>query len=770
MAARERCAEHVAEAAPPAVPARRHLRVHGLVQGVGYRPFVHTLAARFGIAGFVRNESGSVVIEAQAPGEALDAFEHALRSQAPARARITAVESVPRAPREEHGFRIEASQGGPDLPVVAADLAACDDCLREILDPADRRYGHAFASCAACGPRYTLITGAPYDRERTTMAGFAMCARCRDEYEDPADRRFHAQTMGCPDCGPELTLLDAAGLPVTGADPLALAARALRDGRIVAIKGLGGYHLACDARSQSAVAALRARKQRQAKPFAIMVADLAAAQALATLNEAEAALLASPERPVVLLSTRPEAALAPGVAPGLQQAGVMLAYTPLHALLTRAAATPRVKTRGNRSQAPLAFEDADARSRRAGIADLFLTHDRPIHARCDDSVARIAGGQPLLLRRARGHAPMPHALPRALAMPTLATGGELKAVFALGTARSAVASGHHGDLGHAACWDDWQRSLAQLLALHALAPRRIVHDLHPDYATTRWARAHGLPCIGVQHHHAHIASCMAEHGLAGEVIGVAFDGSGYGPDGTVWGGEFLLAGYAHYRRAAHLRCVPLPGGEQAVREPWRMALAHACDAGAAPVGPSLAGADTPERGLVLQMIERRLNAPLTSSIGRLFDAIASIAGLCQRTQYEAQAAMLLEEAAVRATGEEAYAFAFDNDELDPRPVILEALADARAGVEPGAIARRFHLGLAQAIADTCARLRDRHGHHRVALGGGVFCNALLTSEATRRLAQRGFEVFRPQAFPPNDGGLALGQLAVAAGLDALGAA
>jgi hydrogenase maturation protein HypF len=640
-----------------------------------------------------------------------------------------------------------------------------------LFDPADRRYHYPFLNCTNCGPRLTIVAGAPYDRERTTMARFPMCGACRAEYEDPSDRRFHAQPTACPACGPRLQALDANGRRIETADSLALFAAEVLAGKIGALKGLGGYHLVCDARNVSAVAELRRRKYRDEKPFAIMVAELAAAGALCEVHPGEKELLTSARRPIVLLRKRPSSAVAEEVAPRNPCLGVMLPYTPLHHLLTRAASgIPLVMTSGNRSDEPIAYQD-DAPTRLAGIADLFLTHDRPNHVRCDDSVTRVVDGVELPVRRSRGYAPRPIELPFQCARPLLAVGGQLKVTFALGRGRQAFLSHHMGDLDHYDAYRAFEKDVALYEQLFAVAPETLVHDLHPNYVTSRYARGRAArvenQLVSVQHHHAHVASCMAEHGLTEPVLGVAFDGTGYGTDGTVWGGEFLVGDYRHVRPAAHLRYVGMPGGERAIHEPWRMAVAHLADAGKEFV-PWKERFLPFEMHTVQRMIERRFNTPLTSSAGRLFDAVAALAGVRDRVSYEGQAAVELEWRAAEATPDGAYPFELTSTAegeplvIDTRPLIRAVADDAAKGTDAARIARRFHSTMVELIAAVCGRLRRDTGIDAAVLSGGVFLNALLTTESSARLAAGGFRVYRHQLVPPNDGGLSLGQLAVAA--------
>jgi hydrogenase maturation protein HypF len=752
---------------------RLALQVRGLVQGVGFRPFVHRTAGRMSLAGWVRNRGDGVLIEVEGPRRRLREFIDQLTSAPPERARVEAVTLLgEQAAAGDGAFRIAASarptEGEEDeARSFAADSAVCDACLAELTDPHDRRFGYAFISCATCGPRLTIVQDAPYDRERTTMSSFAMCRACRAEYLDPTDRRFHAQTIACPACGPRLALDGAA-------DPIAAAAARLRGGEIVAVKGLGGYHLACDATCQAAVQRLRARKHRDAKPFAVMVEDLAQARGLAELDAATERLLAGPRRPIVVcrvVCRRRASPLAAAVAPGRAAVGLMLAYTPLHHLLLAAAARPLVMTSGNRSDEPIAFDDQDARARLAGIADAFLTHDRTIHLRCDDSVAVAGPRGPRLLRRSRGWAPEPEPLPFACPRPLLATGGHLKNVFALGRGRAALLSHHIGDLDDHVAARAFREGIAHYEDLFACRPQALVHDLHPEYATTHYARERaareGLPCVAVQHHHAHLASCLAEHGHQGPAIGVVFDGSGYGSDGTMWGGEFLVGDRRGFRRAAHLRPAPLPGGDRAAREPWRMALVHLEAAGVA-ADPFLGEIPAYDRAFVRRLAAPHARAPLTSSVGRLFDAAASVLGLCHRASYEAQAALALEDCAAAAEPDGApelpdeYHLSLAGDVLDPGPLLRALAHDRRRGEAAALLAHRFHGALAAAVAQVSARLREATGLETVALSGGVFANAVLLGMTRAQLARAGFRVLEQARVPTNDGGLALGQLAVAA--------
>lgn len=750
--------------------ARRAIDIVGIVQGVGFRPFVYELATRLHLAGHVANHGGLVSIEVEGDHEALDRFEHELRASAPPLARIGSMATRLVAPLGETAFRIAASADGENSAVyVAPDAATCDACLAEMRDPCNRRYRYPFINCTACGPRLTIVTGSPYDRVRTTMAGFVMCGRCRAEYENPADRRFHAEPIACPQCGPALQAVDSAGRLVHG-DPIEAAAAALRSGKVVAVKGLGGFHLACDAANAAAVAALRTRKHRDDKPFAVMVADVDAAARLCEVSGGEAALLSSTARPIVLLAKNPARGLAAAVAPDSSRLGVMLPYTPLHHLLLAAVDDrPLVMTSGNRSDEPIATANGDARSRLRDIADLFLEHDRDIRVRCEDSVVRVVATAPLFVRRSRGYAPAPIALPFACAAPILAVGGQLKNTFALGRGREAVVSHHAGDLDELLACEAFERDIALYERTFGVTPAAIAHDLHPDYASTRYALSRtALSPVGVQHHHAHVASCLVEHGIDEPVIGVAWDGAGWGPDGCVWGGEFLVGDRGSVHRAAHFRYVAMPGGDRAAREPWRMALSHLHDAGIDDAD-ALHGVPEATRATVARMIARRLNAPPTSSVGRLFDAVAALCGAAAAMTFEGQAAMWLEALAERSRDDGRYPFDIEDAPapaapliVDTRPLIATIEADRRRGVAPAILARRFHTTLTIVVRDVARLLRMRTGLSRVALSGGVFLNGILTAELETLLAAEGFEVYRHRIVSPGDGGLSLGQLAVAA--------
>ena len=727
--------------------ARVRVRVDGVVQGVGFRPYVHRLAGELGLDGFVRNDEHGVVIEAEGPPAALDALLARLPAEAPPLAAIERVAAEPAVPDGRPGFAIAASPrgAGPDA-LVAADVATCDDCLRELFDPADRRHRYPFINCTNCGPRFTIVRGVPYDRPLTTMAGFAMCPDCEAEYHDPADRRFHAQPNACPACGPRLRLH-----PAGSEEPLAAVAAALRAGAVVAVKGIGGFHLACLAADHDAVAALRARKRREEKPFALMAPDLTAARELVELGPADEALLRRRERPIVIAPRRPGADVAPAVAPRSADLGVMLPYSPLHHLLLADIGQPLVMTSGNVSDEPIAHRDEDALARLEGIADLFLLHDRPIRTRADDSVVR---GR-TLLRRSRGHVPGALALPVAARRHLLGCGAELKSTFCLARGARAWVGPHIGDLTDAGTLGSYHEGIAHFERLFAVAPEVVAHDLHPDYLSTAYAHAReDVRLVAVQHHHAHLAACLAEHGATGPAVGAIYDGAGLGPDGTVWGGEILAGDLHDCRRAGHLHPVRLPGGDRAAREPWRMACAWLGDA------PPLPGVDPARWQAVVRMCETGVGAPLTTSVGRLFDAVAAICGVGAVT-YEGQAAMEL-EAACDPAERGAYPLPLDGTVLDARITVAAAARDVAAGVPAGVVATRFHHALADATAAGCAAVAAAHGLDTVVLSGGAFQNRRLLERTTARLEAGGLRVLVPERLPPNDGGIAYGQVAVAA--------
>ncbi len=775
---------------------RRSISVDGAVQGVGFRPFVFGLARERGLAGFVRNDAAGVEIEIEGEPGAIESFLRALAEGPPPLARVDRVTVGELEPRGAVDFRIRQSEAADAwVARVPPDTATCDDCLRELFDPADRRYRYPFLNCTHCGPRLTIVRGLPYDRSRTTLASFALCDACRAEYEDPADRRFHAQPTACPACGPTLVAREADDGPdagtvrasddalAAGDDALAAAVGALRAGRVVALKGLGGYHLAVDAADEAAVARLRERKHREAKPLAIMVPDLESAHELCEVGEAEAALLVSPRRPIVLLRKRTGedgagSSVAEAVAPGHRYLGVMLPYTPLHHLLMRDFGGPLVMTSGNRTEEPIVFRQAEAHERLAGIADLYLDHDRPIETRCDDSVTRVMAGGEVPVRRSRGYAPDPVRLPIETPVPLLAVGGHLKNTFCLARGQEAFPGHHIGDLENLAALEAFESGIDQYARLLSVEPEAVAHDLHPDYLSTRHALAlRGVERIGVQHHHAHVAGCAAEHGVLDPVIGVAFDGTGYGPDGAVWGGEVMISTLDSYARAAHLAYVPLPGGEAAVRQPWRMALSHLLDAFEGEL-PTLGlterlAAFSGERRFdqVRRVIEAGVAGPPTSSMGRLFDAVSALLGVRFESRYEGEAAIDLEMATDPRAADPDFAAPYPID-LIPSPgsvriwrtgsLIREIVAEIEGGKSPDTVGSRFHATVSQVIVELCVGIRDRGGPRKVALSGGVFQNAILTERTAAALERAGFEVLLHRLLPSNDGGLSYGQAAVAA--------
>jgi hydrogenase maturation protein HypF len=754
---------------------RRRILVRGIVQGVGFRPFVHNLARSLDLRGFVRNSASGVVIEAEGRGVSVDRLLHSIRVQPPPLAQVDEISVCDLPPEQTPEFIIaESASEESALGLVSPDVALCDDCRGELHDPADRRFGYPFINCTHCGPRYTIIEGLPYDRPATTMRVFPMCASCQAEYNDAGDRRFHAQPNACEVCGPGLALVMREGDPPAfeaskARDVIAGVRELLAGGAIVAMRSVGGFHLACDAANELAVARLRRMKRRGEKPFAVMVRDLAAAERLCVVGTADRTLLCGVERPVVIMDRRPDAAIAAGVAPGNRTIGVMLPYTPLHELLFLDAPFDcLVMTSGNRSEEPIVTANDDAIRQFAGVADALLLHDRDIHMRVDDSVVRTFEGRTRMLRRSRGYAPRPIDLGAPVA-EILACGAELKSTLCLTRDHHAIVSQHLGDLSNYESLQFFQETLENLKTLFRIEPRVVAHDLHPLYASTRYACAlPGVELVGVQHHHAHIAGCMADNGIRGRVIGVAMDGTGYGTDGAIWGSEFLVADFNGFERRAHLRYVPLAGGDAAVRQPWRSALSYIRDssAGDDARGLSLFGAVSPRSvRLVETMLSRGLNTIPASSCGRLFDAVASIIGVRHETTFEAQAAIDLEMLAAE-WGDEVDAYPFviasaDPLQIDVRPMIGEIVEDALRGTPRGRIASRFHTTIAELTDDVCRRIRERDGIDRICLSGGTFQNFVLLERTTRALRRSGFELFLHSRVPPNDGGISLGQAVIA---------
>ena len=767
------------------------LHVAGIVQGVGFRPFVFNLANRLGLPGWVRNTSAGVEIEIDGPTDALEAFVRAVRDEAPPLSRIDQLQVVYVPANGFTAFEIRDSESLQEaFQPISPDVALCVDCLRELFEPLNRRYRYPFINCTNCGPRFTIIKDIPYDRPLTTMADFELCPDCAREYADPTDRRFHAQPVACAVCGPRVWLeIGGAGVDASvpqGEAALQQARRLLARGRILAVKGLGGFHLACDATNVAAVGELRRRKLRIDKPFAVMVPDVDQAELECVITEPERGLLGSIARPIVLLQRRPNASIVREVAPGQDWLGIMLPYTPLHhLLLERADDFPRalVMTSGNLSEEPIATDNQEARVRLSALADALLMHDRDIHVRCDDSVVRVlpAGSaatdgktQPdppstiYPLRRSRGYVPFPVRMPWRVE-PVLAVGAELKNTFCVTNGNYGFMSHHVGDLENYETLKSLEAGISHFERLFRVTPRALAHDLHPDYLSTRYALRRAasdhLEAVAVQHHHAHIAACMAEHGMDGatRVIGVAFDGTGYGADHAIWGGEFLLADYTDFERPLHLRYFPLPGGDAAIKHPARVALALLWSLGLewdediAPTKEFTAS----ELDVLRTQLEHRLNTPLTSSVGRLFDAAASLAGVRQRVNYEAQAAMEFE--ALAAPGEAgAYPYEINSEGIDSGPSVQAMLADIRAGAPAPIVSARFHNGTASMVAAAVLRLRAVSGLENVALSGGVWQNITLLRRTLSLLREQGFQVYIHREVPTNDGGLSLGQAAIAA--------
>jgi hydrogenase maturation protein HypF len=762
--------------------SRRQIHVRGIVQGVGFRPFVYNLAQGLGLCGYVLNSSAGVTIEVEGEGCELDRFVTRLGDEAPPLAHIEDVAITLLEPAGYSGFVIRDSREEPGrLVPVSPDISTCDDCMRDFRSPENRRYGYPFTNCTNCGPRYTITQQVPYDRPLTTMACFAMCERCVREYEDPGDRRFHAQPNACPDCGPSLELV-AAGDLTTAPDfnrggeclgAIGEVRRLLREGRIVAIKGLGGFHLACDPFNDAAVQMLRERKKRSDKPFALMAPDLASVERCCIVSKAERRALTNPRRPIVILPRRPDAPLPPTLAPGNKTLGVMLPYTPLHYLLFADSpdAPPEfsalVMTSGNLSEEPIVTSNREAVTRLGRIADAFLFHNRDIHTRVDDSVVRIFEDKERVLRRSRGYAPYPVLLHFPVA-EILACGAELKNTFCLTKEQHAFLSQHMGDLEYYETLVFFEETLERMKKLFRIAPRAVAYDLHPLYLSTKLAlRMTGVEKIGVQHHHAHIASCMVENAIEEKIIGVAFDGTGYGTDGKIWGGEFLIADFRGFERRAHFRYVPLAGGDTAVREPWRIGLSYLRDT----FGAQAAELDLPlwrrvapkKLAAVRSMIERGVNSIDTSACGRLFDAVASIAGVRDQVNFEAQAAIELEMIAAPDVNA-SYPYDVSGDDpwqIDMRPAIEAIVRDVLAARPGGYISAAFHNTVAEIIVDVCRRLRARERIARVCLSGGTFQNVYLLERAVAGLRAQGFEVFLHAQVPPNDGGIALGQAVIA---------
>ncbi|MGB7844339.1 MAG: carbamoyltransferase HypF [Candidatus Acidiferrum sp.] len=751
---------------------RKAIDVTGIVQGVGFRPFVYRLAHECQLTGFIANTPAGVTIEVQGDAAGIECFLERLPAEIPPLAKITAF--VPRdvEPQTDAAFRIVSSRlGAPARALISPDVAVCDDCLLEMMNPRDRRFRYPFINCTNCGPRFTIIRDIPYDRARTSMARFQMCAACQAEYDDPADRRFHAQPNACWDCGPQLQLWLADGSHVNTAEPIREAARLIERNSIVAVKGLGGFHLACNARSEPAVNLLRERKGRVEKPFAVMLRRMQDVERICLVDDAARKLLLSFERPIVLLRSKAEAGLAGSIAPRNRFLGVFLPYTPLHHLLFSSGKFDAlVMTSANLSEEPIAIDNAEAVHRLQGLADAYLVHDRDILRRCDDSVVRVAAARTQMLRRSRGFVPMPVPLERD-SQPILAVGGELKNTICVVRGNEAFLSQHIGDLENLECYGFFGEAVAHLQRILEVRPKIIAYDLHPDYFSTKWALAQaGVQLVGVQHHHAHIASCMAENHLDGKVIGIALDGTGYGTDGAIWGGEVLLADGSSFERAAHFEYIALPGGAAAIHEPWRAAVSYLTKY----YGKELRALDLPflqaiqprRLQVVQQMIDREIHSPRTSSCGRLFDAVAALAGVRSTVNYEAQAAIELEMAAHDSTDEGAYPFDLIPDgprwRIGTFSLFEWLLRDIRRGGTVADISRRFHAGLAELFVELAENIREQSKLNRVCLSGGCFQNMLLFHLLFGGLRAKSFEVYFHSEVPAGDGGISLGQALVAA--------
>ena len=745
------------------------LKINGIVQGVGFRPFIYQLANHHGLKGEVANTATGVSLVVEGPEKQIRRFVDDLPARKPPLAVIVEIAATMEPVKGFTAFSIVKSRDSASkATLISPDVMVCDDCLAEMRDPSDRRFGYPFINCTNCGPRYTIIDDIPYDRPKTSMRHFIMCDACQVEYDDPDNRRFHAQPNACPVCGPRVTLCDASGKAVCTDDPIADTAERIKDGRIVAIKGLGGFHLAVDATHAGAVTRLRRRKHREEKPFALMCADLDRIRAISRVSGPEERLLVSIQRPIVLLPKRNRTPIAESVAPRNRYFGIMLPYTPLHHLLLDAGFAALVMTSANLSEEPIAIDNAEAFGRLAEIADDFLIHDRDIYLRSDDSIVRHIAGHARPIRRSRGYVPVPVFL-KDDGPPVLACGAELKNTICLTRGRQAFVSQHIGDLENRATDDFFRLTVNHLKRILDIDPQIVACDLHPDYLSTCYAKAmDGIPRIDVKHHHAHIAACMAENKADGPVIGLSFDGTGLGTDGTIWGGEVLVADYHSFTRAAHLTPVPMPGSAAAIKEPWRMAISHlsaAFSEGLQSLGlPLVQSLDSQQLGVIITMIQQQINSPLTSSLGRLFDAVAAIVGLRDRVVFEGQAAMELEMIA-DDTESGSYDFSWEGDatlRIATAPIIQAVVGDMQTGCSPAVISARFHNTLILLFDQLCRHLRRDTGIDRVALSGGVFQNSRLLAGLMGALEKSGFDLLTHRLLPANDGGIALGQAAVAA--------
>jgi hydrogenase maturation protein HypF len=751
----------------------KRLNVNGIVQGVGFRPFVYQLAKRLGLTGDIANTASGVSVHLEGASEDIEIFSKALVEDCPPLAQITEISVVGEPLKNFAEFIISPSRGEhPASTLISPDVSICADCLRELFDPKDRRYHYPFINCTHCGPRYTIITSIPYDRENTSMRHFKMCKDCQAEYDDPANRRFHAQPNACAVCGPEVTLYDNKGGRVRTQDPIAQTAQLLKMGRLVAVKGLGGFHIAADAENSDAVIRLRQRKGREEKPLAVMSMDLEQIRLYAHVSSEDEALLTSFQRPIVLLRKRISHTLSEAVSPKNNYIGVMLPYTPVHCLILSYGFMALVMTSGNLSEEPIAIDNSDAFTRLGHIVDYLLVHNRDIYLRSDDSVARSTAGATRLIRRSRGFAPAPVFL-KSTGPDLLACGAELKNTVCLTKGNKAFLSQHIGDMENLASYDFFKMTIEHMKQILDIHPQIIVHDLHPDYLSTRYALEQEDPIqrIGVQHHHAHIASCMAEHQIDGTVVGLSFDGTGYGGDGTIWGGEILIADLKAFTRAASFHTVKMPGSAAAIREPWRMAVSYLYDAFGEGIRdldlPFLEELDKRRVEIVIEMISKNINAPMTSSLGRFFDAIAAMIGIRSHAHYEGQAAMELEMAIGEET-EEVYECEWtkgDQYMIMPQPIVRSVVQDLRRGASPAVISARFHSTLIRLFSQLCGEIRKDTGLNRAVLSGGVFQNAILLTGLIRALENKGFEVFSHSRVPTNDGGISLGQAVIAAHQD-----
>ena len=751
----------------------KRVNVNGIVQGVGFRPFVYQLAGLHGLKGEVANTSSGVIIHIEGPARQVSSFEADLAAKHPPLAYIVEIDSQSDTVKNYSEFVITKSKGKSRIStLISPDVSICEDCLSELLDPDNRRYHYPFINCTNCGPRYTIIDDIPYDRPKTSMRHFKMCTACQSEYDDPHDRRFHAQPNACADCGPRVSLFDGHRNEIQAIDPIGKAAQLLKQGFILAIKGLGGYHLAADAGHGEAIRHLRERKMRAEKPFALMSFDLDSTRRYAVTEAAEEKLLTSIQRPIVLLRKKHPNCISEDVAPKNKYFGVMLPYTPLHYLLLNHGFAALVMTSGNLSEEPIAIDNDEAFNRLTDIADYFLVHDRDIYLRSDDSIVRHVAGSKRFLRRSRGYVPIPIFL-RNEVPPILACGGELKNTICVTKQNQAFLSQHIGDLENPATHEFLELTATHLERILDIYPQIIAFDMHPGYFSTQFAREQeARDKIAVQHHHAHIVSCMAEHQLEGPVIGLSFDGTGYGTDAAIWGGEVLIAEEHEFHRAGHLAYVPMPGGDAAIREPWRMALSYLQDAfgeGFRDLNlPFLKAIDSPRQAVISQMIFRRVNSPLTSSLGRLFDGVAAICGIRNQVNFEGQAAIELEMLAADAA-DSTYEYEWvegNSFKIPTAPIIRGIVKDLGGGGSVADISAKFHRTLVCLFADICAVIRKEQGLDRVVMSGGVFQNAILLTGLAAELEKRGFTVFSHRLVPTNDGGLALGQAVAAAAISA----